>query len=174
MVQSQNERADFLVATAAVDLNQILDGDGKFVFAGVVRLKLFIQHLVGKLAGFTFIEDGELRVKAELVKMFAYEAQAEAVKRADVGDVEKRQLTRPVVIAGRGGGFGFEFAPEALAQFGGGGLGERNDEEFVERRAFTVKAVEATGDECFGFAGAGTGHDEDIAARFNHLPLGWC
>ena len=92
MVQAQNERADFFVATAAVDLDQILDGEGKFIFAGVVRLKLFVQRLVGELAGFTFVQDGELRVEAEFVEMFADESQAKAVERADVRDVEKREL----------------------------------------------------------------------------------
>ena len=42
MVQAQNQRADFLVAPVAVDLNQLLDGDGKFILAGVMRLKLFV------------------------------------------------------------------------------------------------------------------------------------
>ena len=42
----------------------------------------------------------------------------------------------------------------------------------VERRAFAIETIKAAGDEGLGFAGAGTGHDEDVAARSHRLPLG--
>jgi len=87
---------------------------------------------VGELAGFAFVEDGELRVEAEFVKMLAHEAEAKAVECADVRDVEECELARPVVVARHRGGFCFEFAAETLAQFGGSGLGEGDDEQFVE------------------------------------------
>ena len=147
VVQTQDERADFFVAAAAVNLDQGLDCVGKLIFAGVVRLKLFVQRFVGELAGFAFVEDGELRVEAEFVKMLAHEAQAKTVERADVGDVEECKLARPVVVVRRGGGFNLEFATETLAQLGGGGLGEGDDKQFVERRVCAVEAVEAAGDE---------------------------
>ena len=60
-------------------------------------MKLFVQRFVGELAGFAFVEDGELRVEAEFVKMFAHEAQAKTVERADVRDVEARKLLLPEV-----------------------------------------------------------------------------
>ena len=66
----------------------------------------------------------------------------------------------------------FNRTAETLAHLGGGGLGEGDDEQFVERRAFAVEAIEAAGDERLGLAGAGAGHDEDVAARFHGLPLG--
>ena len=50
--------------------------------------------------------------------------------------------------------------------------GVGDDEQFVERRAFAVEAVEAAGDGRPSFAGAGAGHDEDVAARGDRLPLG--
>ena len=171
VVQPQNERADFFIATAAVDLDQGLDGDGKFIFAFVMRLKLLGQRFTGELAGFAFVEDGDLRVEAKLVKVLAHEAQAKAVQRADVRNVEERELVRPMVVGGRGGGFVFEFAAKALAQLGGGGLGESDDEQFVERRAFAFEAVEAAGHERLGFPGARAGHDEDVAALFHGFLL---
>ncbi len=69
-------------------------------------------------------------------------------------------------------GFGFDGAAQAKAHLGGGGFGERDDEQFVERRLIAAQAIQATGDECFGLAGTGTGHDEDVAARGDRLPLG--
>ncbi len=71
-------------------------------------------------------------VEAYFVKMFAHQPEAKTVKRADVRDVEKRELTRPVIIIGRGGGFFLEFTAKTLAQLGGGGLGERDNEQFIE------------------------------------------
>ena len=62
--------------------------------------------------------------------------------------------------------FSSRLLQEPLAQLGGGGLGEGDDQQFVERRAFAFEAVEAAGDERLGLAGAGTGCDEGrIAAR---------
>jgi len=171
-VQAQNQRADFFIAAAAVDLDQVLDGEGKIIFAGVMSFKLFLQNFGGELAGFALGKDGELRVKAKIVKMLAHKTKAETVERADGREVEERKLARPVVVAGRFGGFVLEFAAEPLAHFGGGGLGEGDDEKFVERCAFAVEAVEAAGDERPGLAGAGAGHDEDVAARGDRLPLG--
>ena len=54
---------------------------------------------------------------------------------------------------------------EPLAHFRRGGLGEGDDEQFVERCAFAVQAVEAALDERAGFARAGAGHDQHVAAR---------
>ena len=49
---------------------------GKFIFVFVVRLKLLVQRFNGELAGFAFVQDGELRVEAEFVKMLAHELEA--------------------------------------------------------------------------------------------------
>ena len=61
--------------------------------------------------------------------------------------------------------FFLERAAEPLAHFRGGGLGEGDDEKFVERRAFAVKAIQTTRDERVSFARASAGHDEHVAAR---------
>jgi len=37
-----------------------------------------------------------------------------------------------------------------------------------------VEAIKAAGDKRFGFAGAGTGHNEDIAARIHGFLLRFC
>jgi len=97
MMQPQNERANFFVTAAAVDLDQVLDGDGKFIFAGVMRMKLFVQSFGGELAGLAFVENRELWVEAKLVKMFAHEAQAKTVQRADVRKVKSGKLFLPEV-----------------------------------------------------------------------------
>ena len=165
MVQTQNERADFFVAPVAVGLNHVLDGAGKFIFAFVMRGELFIERFVGELTGFAFVEDRELRIKTEFVKMFAHELETETVERADVRDVKERKLARPMFVVGMGVGFFFEFTAQAQAHFGGGGFGESDDEQFIERRAVAVETIETAGNECFGFARAGTGHDEHVAAR---------
>ena len=73
MVQTQNERADFLVAPVAVNFNQILNGQRKSVFAFVMRIELFVESFVGEQARFAFVEHGNLRIKAEFVEMFAHE-----------------------------------------------------------------------------------------------------
>ena len=85
---------------------------------------------------------------------------------------KRASLFRPKIFPRRRGGFFFQTFAQPLAHFGGRSLGEGDDEEFVKRHAFTGEAVEATGDERLGFAGAGTGHDEDVAARGDRLPLG--
>ena len=94
MVQAQNERADFFVAAVAVDFDQILNGERKFVFAFVMRIELFVQRFIGKQARLAFVQNGKLRVEAEFVEMFADKLEAKAVQRADVRGVEQRQLFR--------------------------------------------------------------------------------
>jgi len=76
------------------------------------------------------------------------------------------------MVDGVGGDFFFHRAAEALAQFGGGSLGEGDDEQFVERRTVAFKAVEAAGNERAGLAGARAGHDEDVATRGDGRRLG--
>ena len=171
MMQAQDELADVFIAPAAVNADEVLDGRRKIFRALVMGGELFTQRFGGALAGFAFIKDGELGVESELVKMFADEPEAEAVEGADVREIEKRELAGPVVIGGFGGGFFLEFAAEALAEFGGGGLGEGDDEEFIERDAFAGEAVQAAFDEGLGLAGAGARHDQDVAARSDRAPL---
>ena len=86
------------------------------------------------------------------------------MQRADVREVEERKLARPVIVVGIGGHFFLQRGSETLAHLGGGGFGEGDDEQFVERCAFAFEAVEAAGDERPGLAGARAGHDEEIAA----------
>ena len=114
-----------------------------------MRLKLFVEFFLGELAGFAFVQDRELRVEAKFVKMFANELEAETVQRADVREVEERESVRGqwFVVRLERRDFSSKLAAEALAHFGGGGLGESDDEHFVERRAFAGEAVQATLDE---------------------------
>jgi hypothetical protein len=57
MLQAQNERADFFIAAVAVNLDELLDGNRKSIFAGVVCLELFGQRFVGELAGFSIVKE---------------------------------------------------------------------------------------------------------------------
>ncbi len=172
IVKAQNERPDFFIAAAAVDLDQVLDGAGKLIFPGVVRMKLFVQRFGGKLAGFAFVENRELRVEAKLVKMLAHEPQAKTVQRADVREVKARDLFRPKRFVRRRRAFFLQTLAQSLAQLSGGGFGESNHQQFLKRGAIAIEAIEAAGDERLGFAGSGTGHDEHVAARGDRLPLG--
>ena len=67
--------------------------------------------------------------------------------------------------------FFLERGAEALLHFRRGGLGEGDDENFIERRAFPAEAIQAALDERVRFARARAGHDEHVAARGDGLPL---
>ncbi len=175
-MQTQNQLADGLVAATAVNLNQFLDRFGQFVLPGVVRLKLFIEGFIGEQARLAFVEHGQLRVQAELVEMFAHQLEAKTVERADVRGVEERDLFRPMLVEGRGSrdeGI-FQRTTQPLTHFGGGGLGEGDHENFLERsgRLFRTQAMQTTLDERVRFARARAGHDQHVAARGDGLPLG--
>ena len=157
-----------------MDLDQVLDSEGKSILTGVVRLKLFVERFAGELAGFAFVEYRKLRIEAKFVEMLAHELEAEAVQHADVHEVETRDLFRPEMFAWCRDDFFFQTFAETLAHFGGGGLGEGDNQQFVLRRALAFEAVKAAGDERPGLAGARAGHDKAIAARGNCLLLGRC
>ena len=148
MVQTQNQLADGLVAAAAVNLNQFLDRFGQFVLPGVVFLQFFIEGFVGEQARLAFVEHGQLRVEAEFVEMFAHQLEAKTVERADVRGVEQRDLFRPARFVRRGAKFFLKLFAQPAAHFGGGGLGEGDHENFLERsgRLFLAQAMQATGD----------------------------
>ena len=84
--------------------------------------------------------------KAVTVEMLAHEAQAKAVQGADMREVEERELVRPMIVVGGGGGFAFKFAVETLTHLGGGGLGEGDDEDFLERRRQVAVFIEVPDD----------------------------
>ena len=138
-----------------------------------MRLKLFLQRFTSELASRTFVENLQARIQREIlvVKIFADQFEAEAMERADMGVVKKRELLGVTEVTGVFPQLIFQRGAKILAQFGGGGLGEGNDEQFVQRRAVAVEAVETTGDEGGGFAGSGTSHDEHVAAGFDRLLL---
>ena len=92
MVQAQNQLANRLVASAAINLDQFLDRFGQFILPGVVFLQFFIECFVGQQARLASVEHGELRIEAKFVEMFAHEFEAKAMERADVRGVEERQL----------------------------------------------------------------------------------
>jgi hypothetical protein len=75
-------------------------------------------------------------------------------------------------IRRRLGGSFLQFPAEALAHFRGGGLGEGDDQQLIQRSVFLFETMKAARDQGFGFAGARAGHDENIACRFDRLPLG--
>src|ERR1700735_734743 len=97
--------------------------------------------------------------------MFTNELEAKTVQRANVRGVEKRELFVEVSIVRQSGGFFFERGAEPPAHFRRGGFRERDDENFINRRAFADDAIQATFAECMRFTRAGAGHDEDVAAR---------
>ena len=77
-----------------------------------------------------------------------FEPEAEAVERADVRGVEQRDLFRPARFVRRGAKFFLKLFAQPPAHFGGGGLGEGDHENFLERggRLFLAQAMQATGD----------------------------
>ena len=105
MVQAQNQPADRLIASAAVNLNQFLNGAGQFILPGVMRLQFLVERFLGQQARLACVEHGELRVEAEFVEMFAHELEAKTVERADVRGVEERELFRPARFVRRGAEF---------------------------------------------------------------------
>ena len=68
----------------------------------------------------------------------------------------------------------FQRTTQSAAHFGGGGLGEGDHENFLERsrRLFLAQAMQTTLDERVRFARARAGHDQHVAARSDRLPLG--
>ena len=173
VVQAQNQRADFFVARAAVSLNQALDRRGEFVPAFVLLLQCLVQRLVGQQPRLALVEHGGLRVEAQLVKMFAHELETKTVERADVRGVEQRELLGKKGIAGIFPRFFLQHAAEALFHFRGGGFGEGDDENFIQRGAFVADAIQAAFDERVRLAGARAGHDQHVAARGHGLLLRW-
>jgi hypothetical protein len=108
--------------------------------------------------------------------MAADKMKTETMQGADMGGIEQRQLLGQ--MEGWRAGFGqaglgfFEVLAEALAHFRGGGLGEGDDQQLIQRSVFLFETMKAARDQGFGFAGARAGHDENIACRFDRLPLG--
>jgi len=97
MVQLQDQLADGFIASAAVELNEILRRERKLVLAGVMRGELFVHRLIGELAGLALIQHRQARVQAEFVKMLADEPEAETVQRADMREIETGKLFAPKV-----------------------------------------------------------------------------
>ena len=92
------------------------------------RVFIRLQHdLVADLGLYQIllilVDDAEVRVDAELVKMFADEPLAERVDRADVGGVEQEQLATKVRIAAFDI-FIFEGFADTSFHFSGGGFGK--------------------------------------------------
>ena len=173
MVQAQNQMTDRFVASAAVNLNQFLDRFGQFVLPGVVFLQFLVKGFVGQQARLARVEHGQLRVEAQFMKMFAHELEAETVERADVRGVEQRELLHPARFIRLGANFFLKLFAQPPAHFGGGGLGEGDHENFLERsgRLFRAQAVQTALDQRVGFARARAGHDQHVAARGDRLLL---
>ena len=100
MMQTQQHGADGPVIAVAVNLNEILRGDGKIRLPGVMRLKLLVQRFLGEQAGFAGVEHGQLRVEAKFVEMLAHEPKAKAVQCANGRGVEQRELFGQVLVEG--------------------------------------------------------------------------
>ncbi len=65
----------------------------------------------------------------------------------------------------------FKRGAKALFHFRRRRLGEGDDENFIQRRAFPDNAIETAFNERLGFARARAGHDEHVAARGDRPPL---
>ena len=65
----------------------------------------------------------------------------------------------------------FQRGAQALFHFRGGGFGEGDDQDFVERRTLPAKAIQTALDERVGFTRARAGHDQHVAARGDRLLL---
>src|ERR1700761_1778665 len=88
VMQTRNQRADFFIATAVMNADEILHGDGEGIFTGIMLLELLIQRFDDELTRLAFVEHGNLRIEAELMKMFAHQAKAKSVKCSDVTRVK--------------------------------------------------------------------------------------
>ena len=174
MMQTQNQRADFFIAPAAVISDQPLNGDGQFILSGVAVLHCFVESLAGQKPRFSFVKHRHPRVEAQFVTMTAHELETKTVQRADVRGVEKRELFGVTEITGIFLQYIFQRGAKILAQFGGGGFGEGDDEQFIQRRAVAFEAVQTAGNERGGFASSGTSHNEHVATRFDRLSLCAC
>jgi hypothetical protein len=74
--------------------------------------------------------------------MFAHEFETKTVERADVRGVKERELFGKKGIAGVFARFVVQHAAEALLHLGGGGLGEGDNEDFVERGVLAADAIQ--------------------------------
>jgi len=112
-----------------------------------------------------FVLDGELGIEFEVVKVFAHEAEAESVQGGDEGGVEQGALFSDPSVVGIGLKPGVEGESEPVSHFGGGGFVERDDEHPVDGNRWRriQGAIEDADDEGARFAGAGAGHDQDVA-----------
>jgi hypothetical protein len=137
---------------------------------GVVAVVTFHEQIAGDLeadeSGLVSVEDAEIRVEGDAVKMLAEEATAKAVKGADAGVVDKSELAAEVgVVVG-----GFEAAAQGLVNagfhLGGGGIGEGDHEKLVHAggRLGVADEVNTALGQDGRFARSGGGGDEDAAS----------
>ena len=125
---------------------------------GVVEqlVEQVLPALVERELALQLVEHGEARRQAGLDGELEQDAAGERVQRADRGVVEAVEggLTR----VGSPGGSASTLA-QAVAQLGGGLLGERDGGDGVDRHALVDEREDAP-DERGGLAGAGAGLDE--------------
>src|SRR5215471_6817035 len=105
--------------------------------------------------------------------MRTHQLQAETVKRPDVGAVEQCELFVPAKIAGCLSQLLLEAIADSLPHFGGGGFGESDHQDLLERHfgLFLEQAMQATLDQCAGLASAGSRRDQNISVRRDSLLL---
>ena len=144
---------------------------GGFVPAFIMFQQFLIKRLIGQQSRLAFIQHGGQRVQAQFVEVFADEFETKAVKRADVRGIKQRELLLPMRLVRVFQGFFVQHPAEALFHFGGGGLGEGNDEDFINRSFLPANAIKAAFDQRMRLAGAGAGHDEHVATWCHSLLL---
>ena len=163
-VQAPDQVAHRLVPIAARGLDEALNGRLRRLVGIIDRLQHFIQRAARQRVRLFIGHDRQLRVQAQFVEMLADQFKAEAVQRANMGRFQQRQLFRQT---GRGRLGAFEGVSQALAHFGGGGLGERHHQNLIHAALdlFIQQPGQATLHQRAGLARAGPGHDQDVPSR---------
>lgn len=164
-VEAEDEFPDGEVPTVAAFLDEVADAVAEGGMGVEVLGEDAMEGVVGEEVGLVLVEDAGLGVEVEVEAVLADEVEAEAMEGLDAGGIEEGELFAEVEVVGGEGGFGFEALADAAAHFGGGGLGEGDHEEAVEGAWLggVAEPGEAAVDEGAGLAGAGAGHDEDVA-----------
>ena len=134
-----------------------------------------VEDVFAEEAALFIVEEIEAGVEGGFVEMLAEDAGAEGVEGGDAGAFDECGLAAEPGALGWGVGFGGVVAQgeaDTGAHFGGGGVGEGEDEEVFDT-AFFGGGI-SRDEECAalcedgGFAGACGGGDEEVAADVAH------
>ena len=136
---------------------------------GHQRPQRVIDDVVEQDARVDLVEHAKARVDAGFGGVGAQDGGAQAVEGVDAGAVHRADAGRPEgagVVGGGGGQAVFQRLTDAVAHFAGRLLGEGDGDERVQRPVgMGVQQRQVTLDEDGGLAGAGPGHDDDVAVE---------